>query len=562
MREAAKLYGIPRSTLNDRYNGRHGHTYKKTILSEVTEKLIIETLCYLADIGHGFGRDQVLMMVDEYLKQTNQSHLFKNGKPSKDWYYDFLKRHSDKVHLKNAGNISQIRALSSKPEVVLEWFEKLAKVYDKYGLKDKPANIFNCDESGFACERGVCKIVAPRTNKAPLKISGNNAKAQYTVLACCNADGEYLPLNIIYKATYLCKNWCLNGPKDAGYDCSPSGWMEGKQFLNWFRSIFLKHCAKLPKDEYKILIFDGHHSHISLELIDLARANKIVLICLPPHITHFLQPLDICVFSVVKRKWKSVLDSFFVKSQQLLIGKNQFPSLIKEGAVAFTRTNAIKGFEMSGIYPYDPERIKPKLKLSDGCSSNSSQIPQTPASSIPSAQVVNVNTQDSTPAATQPKPKPKPLENLISEASVGLHNSIKQLIDKTAENRPTGRSRAKRSLDFVLTEDEVRAQLLEEEAAKKRKLDLANERKKKKELKQARQAQISESIDNVISSLESENGTDLAGKKCYKCSANWISCQYKNDWLNCEDCDNWCCYLCLGASFNRQLSYFCKNCKN
>ena len=86
--------------------------------------------------------------------------------------------------------------------------------------------------------------------------------------------------------------------------------------------------------------------------------------------------------------------------------------------------------------------------------------------------------------------------------------------------------------------------------------------KKKKELKQARQAQISESIDNVISSLESENGTDLAGKKCYKCSANWISCQYKNDWLNCEDCDNWCCYLCLGASFNRQLSYFCKNCKN
>ena len=87
VREAAKLYGIPKSTLFDRYNGTHGQREKKTILSEVTEKLIVETLCYLADIGHGFGREQVLMLVAEYLKQTNQSNLFKNGKPSKDWYY-------------------------------------------------------------------------------------------------------------------------------------------------------------------------------------------------------------------------------------------------------------------------------------------------------------------------------------------------------------------------------------------------------------------------------------------------------------------------------------------
>ena len=69
----------------DRYNGKTTQKQKKTILSEVTEKLLVEALCFLDDIGHGFSRDEVLTLVSEYLKNTNQSHLFKNGKPSKDW---------------------------------------------------------------------------------------------------------------------------------------------------------------------------------------------------------------------------------------------------------------------------------------------------------------------------------------------------------------------------------------------------------------------------------------------------------------------------------------------
>ena len=47
---------------------------------------------------------------------------------------------------------------------------------------------------------------------------------------CCNAIGEYLPLNFILKGKHLYSNYCVNGPPGATYDTSESGWMEGEQF--------------------------------------------------------------------------------------------------------------------------------------------------------------------------------------------------------------------------------------------------------------------------------------------------------------------------------------------
>ncbi|KAF8817131.1 hypothetical protein BYT27DRAFT_7229086 [Phlegmacium glaucopus] len=37
-----------------------------------------------------------------------------------------------------------------------------------------------------------------------------------------------------------------------------------------------------------MLIYDGHGSHTTLEWVNLARENTIILFCLPPHTTHCL----------------------------------------------------------------------------------------------------------------------------------------------------------------------------------------------------------------------------------------------------------------------------------
>ena len=77
-----------------------------------------------------------------------------------------------------------------------------------------------------------------------------------------------------------------------------------------------------------VLIFDGHHSHISLELIELAKNNNIHLLCLPPHSTHLLQPLDVSVFGPVMSTWKEVLKEYQIETCAGTVTEENFPSLI------------------------------------------------------------------------------------------------------------------------------------------------------------------------------------------------------------------------------------------
>ena len=56
-----------------------------------------------------------------------------------------------------------------------------------------------------------------------------------------------------------------------------------------------------------LLIFDGHLTHFSLEVIEKARREDITLLKLLPHVTDILQPLDVACFGPLKRMWEKVL---------------------------------------------------------------------------------------------------------------------------------------------------------------------------------------------------------------------------------------------------------------
>ncbi|PCH38502.1 hypothetical protein WOLCODRAFT_66605, partial [Wolfiporia cocos MD-104 SS10] len=53
---------------------------------------------------------------------------------------------------------------------------------------------------------------------------------------------------------------------------------------------------------------DGHGSHTTKCMVELAIANNIHLFCLPPHMTHKLQPLDVGVFRPLQQKWQEHCD--------------------------------------------------------------------------------------------------------------------------------------------------------------------------------------------------------------------------------------------------------------
>ena len=54
---------------------------------------------------------------------------------------------------------------------------------------------------------------------------------------------------------------------------------------------------------YQLLILDGHESHINQDFKDYCLEQKILTLCMPPHSSHILQPLDVVCFSPLKRKY-------------------------------------------------------------------------------------------------------------------------------------------------------------------------------------------------------------------------------------------------------------------
>ena len=55
--------------------------------------------------------------------------------------------------------------------------------------------------------------------------------------------------------------------------------------------------SKAPNGEARLLIVDGHNSHYTVELLEYARAQNIIILAYPPHTTHALQGHDVVLFS-------------------------------------------------------------------------------------------------------------------------------------------------------------------------------------------------------------------------------------------------------------------------
>ena len=106
---------------------------------------------------------------------------------------------------------------------------------------------------------------------------------------------------------------------------NPVGW-KVNSLLDWFKLVFLEFVKK----QYgpKILFLDGHASHISLDLIELARVNDVILFRLPAHTSHLLQPLVLGVFKIAKAVWRSIIQNFFISEGFKAINKPIFPRLM------------------------------------------------------------------------------------------------------------------------------------------------------------------------------------------------------------------------------------------
>lgn len=119
-------------------------------------------------------------------------------------------------------------------EMVQNYFDYLHKE-----LQDvPPSNIFNFDETGFHDIPKKQTLLFRRSCKNP-EIILNSTKSCYTVMFCCNATGEFVPLYIIFKAKQKWTSWIQGAPARTRMAVSKSGWIDATTFDDWFEEQLL-----------------------------------------------------------------------------------------------------------------------------------------------------------------------------------------------------------------------------------------------------------------------------------------------------------------------------------
>ena len=173
------------------------------------------------------------------------------------------------------------------------------------------------------------KVYISASQKNAYSLVPDCAKNNYTVLFCGNAAGIFLPPLTIYKARHLYDTWVMDGVKGAAYSNSESGWMMSHNFEGWFTHIFVPYVQRVCLGHKIVLTYDGHNSHITYNTTKMAIDNNITLLCLPPHSSHALQPLDVGVFKSVKGTWRKLVSEHYSQTKTKLT-KETFPAVLNK----------------------------------------------------------------------------------------------------------------------------------------------------------------------------------------------------------------------------------------
>ena len=125
--------------------------------------------------------------------------------------------------------------------------------------------------------------------------------------------------------------------------------------------MFEPYTREKAEDQPRLLIVDGHGSHIRADFIAYCIENNIDLLVMPPHCSHLLQPLDIGVFSAFKRAHANETDTTSRLSTQRISRPEWMEMFIRARVKAMKIDNILSGWRGAGLIPNNPQKVLARL---------------------------------------------------------------------------------------------------------------------------------------------------------------------------------------------------------
>ncbi|KAJ5967099.1 DDE-domain-containing protein [Penicillium viridicatum] len=93
--------------------------------------------------------------------------------------------------------------------------------------------------------------------------------------------------------------------------------------LCWLKEIFEPYSTRYTTGAKQLLILDGHSSHQNAEFNDFCAENAIICLCMSPHTSYLLQPLDVGVSGPLNRAYSKLVENM-IKARNNHIDKWDF----------------------------------------------------------------------------------------------------------------------------------------------------------------------------------------------------------------------------------------------
>ncbi|XP_077660230.1 uncharacterized protein AFUA_2G03570 [Aspergillus fumigatus Af293] len=345
--KAAQIFGVPESSLRKRLSGVKPRTETRANSHKLTateEETLVKRLLDADKRGFSIRPEFLRGMAQILLCERTQDSTAVLG-----------------------------RAKQEDPKVIRQWFETVRKAIQEHGIHED--DIWNFDETGFAM--GLCitsKVITAveRSERPRTVIQGN--REWVTIIECISSKGTSIPPVVILKGKEhqaACKN----------------GWITDEIDLHWLKVVFEPYSRRFLTGAKRLLILDGHSSHLTPEFDTFCKENAIICLCMPPHTSHLLQPLDVGVFGPLKRSYGKLVEGMMVAGNNH-INKEDFLHLYPPAQdKVFNQANICNGFTGAGLKPLNEEQVLGKITfqlrtptplLAEGSISSAFQTPQNP----------------------------------------------------------------------------------------------------------------------------------------------------------------------------------------
>jgi len=358
VRRAASAFNVPESTLRDRRAGKPARrdcqpNSKK--LTQLEEEVIVQHVLDLDQRGFAPTYASVRDMADKLLAARGA------GQVGQKWPANFVRRTESLTTRFNRAYDRQ-RALCEDPVLIRSWFELVEQTKAKHGILNE--DVYNFDEAGFMMGKITTQLVVTGSERRgrPKAVQPGN-REWVTVIQGINAAGWAIPPFIIFAGQHHLSAWYEEDiPRDWAFSLSDNGWTTNEIGVEWLKH-FIKHTEGKVVGARRLLILDGHESHHSLDFRELCKENNIYTLCMPPHSSHLLQPLDVGCFSPLKRAYSREIEAL-IRHHINHITKLEFLLAFKVAFKrSFTSANICSAFRGAGLVPLQPDVVLSKVDV-------------------------------------------------------------------------------------------------------------------------------------------------------------------------------------------------------